>query len=238
MITPIPTRRRGPLGRTLLVLATLLLGSRASQAQVDTYTFAPSTGTYTALPATATNVPSIQDDDVLSGTIPLGFSFVFDGNTYTSCEVSSNGWLTFNPTAASSSLNNDLATGAFTERPLVAPFWDDLNGSSGATASYLTTGTAPNRVFTFEWLNWYRYGSTGPGFSMQVQLVEGTNVVRFVYRQQTNLTANAAASIGLSGVGTGAGSFLSLWGLQRGPSSWRAQPALALRRLAGQRSQD
>ncbi|WP_226163800.1 hypothetical protein, partial [Hymenobacter terricola] len=208
MSTLLHSRRR-PLGWAFLLLAALLLNSRPGQAQVDTYTLAPSTGTFAPLVG-GTPVPTVQADDALSAALPVGFTFVFDGTPYTSCKVSSNGWLTFNAAASANSLTNDLATGAATERPRVAPFWDDLNGSTG-TASYLTSGTAPNRTFTFEWLNWFRYGNTtGPSFSMQVQLVEGTNLVRFVYRQETGAISNALASIGLSGAGTGSGSFLSL----------------------------
>ena len=209
MSTPLHSRRRGPLSWALLLLTALLFGSRPSQAQVDTYMFAHSTGTFTPVTG-GTPVANIQADDVLSATIPIPFSFVFDGTAYTSCKVSSNGWLTFNPTTTSNNLSNNLATGPATERPRVAPFWDDLNGTGG-TASYTTTGTAPNRVFTFEWLNWYRFGNTGgPSFSMQVQLVETSNVVRFVYRQETAAISGASTSIGLAGVGTGTGSFLSL----------------------------
>ena len=187
------------------MLSSLLIHAQT----VDTYNFAASTGTFTPLPATAVAVSTIQTDDALSAALPLGFSFVFDGTSFTTCKASSNGWLTFNPAASGSSLNNDLANGMASERPRVAPFWEDLNGATGR-ASYLTTGTAPNRVFTFEWLNWYRFGATGPSFSMQVQLVESTNEVRFVYRRDTNPAVGASASIGLSGTGSGSGSFLSL----------------------------
>ncbi|GAA4363625.1 hypothetical protein GCM10023185_32490 [Hymenobacter saemangeumensis] len=197
-------------GRALLA-AVLLLSSLQARAQVDNYQFAPSSGMFTPLPATATNVAAIQSDDALSGVIPIGFTFVFDGTPYTDIKASSNGWLTFNTAATGNSLTNDLDNGAAAERPRVAPYWDDMHGGQG-TASYLTTGTAPNRVFTFEWLNWYRFGNTGgPTLSMQVQLFEGTNVVRFVYRQEPAGTfSGASASIGLSGAGMGSGSFLSL----------------------------
>ncbi|MBO2012916.1 fibronectin type III domain-containing protein [Hymenobacter negativus] len=210
MKTLLRTRRLGTWGSGLL-LAGLMLTARQGHAQVDTYSFAPSSGTFTPLPSTATSESSIEGDDQISGTIPLGFNFTFDGTVYTSCKVSSNGWLTFNTSSTYSNLTNELATGAASERPLVAPFWDDLNGTNG-TASYLTTGASPNRTFTFEWKNWIRYGnSTGPSFSMQVQLVEGTNVVRFVYTQLAGAPiTGAAASIGLSGVGSGPGTFLSL----------------------------
>ncbi|WP_201985967.1 T9SS type A sorting domain-containing protein [Hymenobacter rubidus] len=218
MSTPLQAWRPRPWTTALTLLVALLLLGRVGQAQVDTYTFAPSTGTFTPLVG-GTNVSTIQGDDVLSGVLPLGFTFVFDGSPYTSCLVSSNGWLTFNTGANTSNLTNDLATGPALERPLVAPYWDDLNGTSGGVASYLTTGTSPNRVFTFQWLNWYRYGSTGPSISMQVQLVEGTNIVRFVYRQDANPISGAGASIGLSGVGSGPGSFLSLNNTSTSPTA-------------------
>ena len=197
------------LSGSLLLAGALWLGSAPAQAQVDTYQFAASTGTFTPLVG-GTPVTSIQGDDVLSATLPLSFTFVFDGTPYTQCRVSSNGWLTFNTTATGNNLNNDLDNGPAGERPRVAPFWDDMHGGAG-TASYLTTGAMGSRVFTFEWLNWYRYSNTGgPSLSMQVQLFEGTNVVRFVYRQETAPLMGATASIGLSGMGMGSGSFLSL----------------------------
>ena len=204
-----------------LLLAGALLTAHLGQAQTaDTYAFAPSTSTFAPLPASAINVASIQDDDALSGSIPLGFAFTFDGTVYTACKVSSNGWLTFNANSSGSNRTNDLTAGDADNRPLVAPFWDDLDGSSG-TASYQTTGTAPNRVFTFEWKNWEQFfSSSGTSFSMQVQLVEGTNVVRFAYTQQGGTTiTDADASIGLSGVGTGSCSFLSLGSASAAPTT-------------------
>jgi hypothetical protein len=212
MTIPLLSGWRDKLSRGLLLGGSLLVTMPALAQTADTYALTSSTGTYTPLPAaTATNVSTIQADDQLSGTIPLGFSFTFDGTAYTQVKVSSNGWLTFNTAATANSLTNDLATGAATERPRLAPFWDDLNGSSG-TAQYAVTGTAPNRTFTFEWSNWFRFGNTGgPSFSMQVQLTEGTNVVRYVYTQLAGAPiTGATASIGLSGVGTGNGTFLSL----------------------------
>ena len=100
---------------------------------------------------------------------------------------------------------------------MAAPFWDDLTGAGG-TASYLTTGTAPNRTFTFEWLNWRELSAGAAQFSFQVQLVEGSNVMRFVYRLEPSPVTFATASIGLSGVGTGSGSFLSLDNASAAPS--------------------
>ena len=190
-------------GRALVLGAALLLGTGYAQAQVGAYSFAASTGTYAPLPATATDVAAVQADDAVSGLLPLGFSFVYEGNTYLNAVVSSNGFLSFN-SASGSSLSNSLAT-AGSEKPLVAPFWDDLDGRDPtARASYQTTGVAPNRVFTFEWLNWFRYNNTsGPSFSMQVRLLEGSNRVEFVYRREAGTVVGASASVGLAGVDAG-----------------------------------
>ena len=232
MRKPLHSFRRQPLQWAFWALVGLLLASPAAHAQTaDTYIFTPTSGTFTPL-AGGTAVTSVQADDALSASIPLGFSFTFDGTAYTDCKVSSNGWLTFNTAATANSLTNNLATGTAAERPRLAPFWDDLNGTGG-TASYLTTGTAPNRTFTFEWANWMRYGNSGgPSFSMQVQLVEGTNVVRFVYNQLAGAPiTGATASIGLSGTGTGACSFLSLSDASATPATSSAVETTAIAAL-------
>ena len=195
-------------GRWLVLLP--LLSAAPALAQVDTYQFAASTTTYTPLPATATAVPAILADDAASGALPIGFSFVFDGTSYTSFRVSSNGFLSFN-SAATSALGNNFSTGGTTERPLIAAYWDDMDGrDAAASAKYQLTGTGTTQVLTMEWLNWKHFGGTGPALSFQVKLYQTTNRVEVIYRQEANLLTNATASIGLAGVGTGSGSYLSV----------------------------
>jgi hypothetical protein len=217
MITRILPSMRRTLGSTLL-LAGLLLGARSGYAQVDTYSFAPSSGTYTPLPATATSVTSINSDDAVTGAIPIGFNFTFDGTVYTQLYANSNGFISFNAsTPSSGSYTNGFSSVSSTFRPMAAPFWDDLTGSGG-TAAYQTTGTAPNRTFTFEWLNWRELSASGAQLSFQVQLVEGTNVMRFVYRPESSPITFASASVGLAGVGTGSSSFLALSDVSTSPT--------------------
>jgi hypothetical protein len=219
MSVPLLSLRRNRLSRLLLLLV-LLLGSRLSQAQVDAYVFTPSQGTFTPLPATATAVPVILADDVISGDLPIGFTFNFDGLPYTQLRASSNGFLSFNLSATSNRFNDGgfLGAGAATEKPLLAPLWDDLDGRpTGATASasYLTTGTAGSRVFTFEWLNWeWRYTASAAIISFQVKLYEGSNRIEFIYRQEAPGPLDTpTASIGIASSVSGtpaATSFLSL----------------------------
>ncbi|SHJ71267.1 Fibronectin type III domain-containing protein, partial [Hymenobacter daecheongensis DSM 21074] len=210
-----PARSRVPAGwrATALLLLSLWLGlSHKAAAQVNTYTFSARQATFTPLTG-ATAVPLILADTYLSPSIPLGFTFVMDGAPYTSVKASSDGYLTFG-TATGSSLINDPAATAAANRPLVAPLWDDLDGRpTGATASgsYLVEGTAPNRTFTFEWLNWeWNYNATGPVISFQARLYEGTNKIEFFYRADAAPVNSGSASIGLVGTGTGAGSYLTL----------------------------
>ncbi|MBO0357047.1 fibronectin type III domain-containing protein [Hymenobacter sp. BT186] len=209
--------RQWRLWRTALV-ATLGIGLATASAQaqdVNTYTLTSSAGTYTPVTG-GTALPDMLADTYITPTaIPLGFTFVFDGTPYTQVKASSDGFLSFNPAATSGF--STLAGASASNRPLVAPLGDDLDGRpTGATAlaSYQTTGTAPNRVFTFEWQNWeWRWNANVAVISFQAKLYEGTNRVEFVYRQEagaTNATATLGASIGLAGVGTGAGSYLSL----------------------------
>ncbi|WP_210114460.1 fibronectin type III domain-containing protein [Hymenobacter elongatus] len=206
---------RQPWRSTVLLLLLWMGLVGPATAQVDTYAFTSSQGTFTPISG-GTVLPALAADTYLSGVIPLGFSFVFDGVPHTQVKASSNGWLTFN-TSGTSNTSGALAAAPAATRPLVAPLLDDLDGNpAGATAtgSYLTTGTAPNRVFTFEWLNWeWRWNAVGPVISFQVKLYESSNRVEFSYRQESapaNATPTLGASIGLAGTGTGSGSYLSL----------------------------
>ncbi|MFN9800525.1 MAG: hypothetical protein ACK54P_10970, partial [Bacteroidota bacterium] len=96
-----------------------------------------------------------------------------------------------------------------------------LSGATTGTASYLTTGTAPNRVFTFEWLNWkWNYQATGAVISFQARLFETSGRIEFIYRQEPtayNAGTTEGASIGL--VGGTVGNFLSLIGTGTNPGT-------------------
>ncbi|MDX5347704.1 MAG: choice-of-anchor J domain-containing protein, partial [Hymenobacteraceae bacterium] len=223
------SNRHGTLSnwRKLLCLAVLSIfaySTAFAQLVAGNYSFTAASGTFTPLGASATTVPTIQADDEISASIPLGFTFAFEGVNYTDVKASSNGFLSFN--ASSSSVNsNNLSSSTSSSRPLVAPLWDDLDGraTGGSTASYLVTGTAGSRVFTFEWLNWeWRYNSNDPVISFQVKLYEGTNVIEFIYRQESGAvvaTATNGASIGIAGAATGAGNYLSLNNTSANPTA-------------------
>lgn len=199
------------------------------------YSFAASGGTFVPITG-GTTVPAIQADDVISGPIPIGFGFNFSGNNYGTVYASSNGFLSFNPSAASSA-SNSLGAPSTSIIPLIAPLWDDLDGKAtgGSTASYLVSGSTGNRIFTFEWLNWEWYwNATSAVISFQVKLYETDNHIEFIYRQEAGNVVSGSASIGLAG--TTVGNFLSLDGTGISPnaSSTIATNNLAIKPASGQ----
>lgn len=176
--------------------------------QAANYSFSVSSSTYQELGATANSLPAILAD-YASADVPIGFNFTFEGVSYDTVAAASDGFISF-VKGASSATGNDLDNGSSAIRPLVAPLWDDHDGRANTSAAlYETTGSAPNRVFTFEWRDWeWSYNSTDSVVSFQVKLYESTNVVEFHYRWEcSSCITGPDASIGLSG----ANSFLSVY---------------------------
>ena len=109
------TAKSGWLGLLFLLLTTSI-GANFVKAQVSTYNFSQSNGTYSAIVGgsvlgTATsNAGATTSLDTASfpGTLP--FSFFFNGQNYTNFNMSSNGYITF---------GTGLATGSGTDGTIV-----------------------------------------------------------------------------------------------------------------------
>lgn len=196
--------------KTLLLGSSLALASSGAFAQVSSYGFSASQGTFDTLGSSGTIVPSVSADENLSAALPIGFTFEFSGNSYSTVKVSSNGFLTFGTSTASQAFN-DLDGAVAASLPVIAPLWDDLDGSAngGSTFTYETQGTAPNRVFIAEWKKFeWRYNSNDPVISFQAKLYETTNTIDFVYRPESGTPVSPSASIGLAG--STSGDFISV----------------------------
>jgi len=142
--------------RLSVLLVMLLLVSGALVAQISQYyNFTATTGTYT--PITGTSVPACQVDDGLSGAIPVGFTFMYGTTPVTQVYICSNGFIGLASTVTESYTN--LLANPSPYCPVVAPFLDDLTCAT-ATVSYLTEGTAPNRIFTVQYAN-FAFNYTG-----------------------------------------------------------------------------
>jgi len=202
-----------------VLIALCLVWSFSANAQLNLYSLQSLSGNFDTL-VSGNRVTAIEADDEESGGIPLGFNFVFDGDTFQHVQTSSNGVLFFDTTSNYVTPTNDLDFSSTSIRPLLAPLWDDLDGraTGGSKASWDTTGSAPNRVFTFEWLRYeLYYQSNVPVISFQVKLYESTNVIEYIYQQESGNPLFGSASIGLASSSTGSGNFLSLDGTGSSP---------------------
>ncbi len=192
----------------------------AKSQSISNYSFTATSGTFTAL--SGSNAPTFSGGSTNDGwynSIPIGFEFWFMGTRYDNVGASTNGWLTFG--FGSTSITTAVAANSFSSntvpRPFVAPLWDDLDFTqSFGVFSYKTTGTAPNRVFTAEWLNAeWGWSANDSVISFQIKLYETSGKIDFIYRQEISSVASGSASIGIEGVST----FQSLNGTGTAPSS-------------------
>jgi hypothetical protein len=151
----------------------------------------------------ATDVPGFQtfsgNDSVQTPALP--FTFTIDGVGYNSVAISTNGWLEFggNSAADSDPTNDCMPTAAHT-RPLLAPYWDDMQ-TNGSNIRYGTVGTAPNRVFIVDFTGDVVAAGGGDLMHWQVQLHEQSNLITVRYRDTENVANGQAATIGYQGAG-------------------------------------
>lgn len=190
-------------GALMLILFCLLAASIAQGQNANQYSFAASSGTYTSIlgQTGVGTIPTIHGDDMIStGIVPFQFSFNYCGNSYVGFKVCSNGWVSFESNAASTTSNNFI-TELNNIKPGLMPLWDNLTGASnvGATGLFMTTGTAPNRVFTYECNNWaWTNIAVSANISFQIKLYEGSDVIQFIYRPEAgSLAGNLGATIGI-----------------------------------------
>ena len=123
-------------------------------------------------------------DEGYAGPFQLGFDFKFYGNIKNQIYVSSNGLLLFN-TISSNIWTNATIPNSSIPNEFIAPFWDDLDGSSQGTVHYKQDG---NR-FIFQFTNWQRYSATG---SLTFQIVLYSNGRIMFYYNNMNATLTSA----------------------------------------------
>ena len=184
--------------KRILFIITFLWAFGLSHSQVATnYTFSQSTGTYAAITGTAIHTAA-WDDAVVSVTIP--FTFIFNGTNYTTCNVSTNGFITFGSTAPAIANYLPISNGS-TYSGVISACAFDLwsNSTTGGNIIYTTSGSSPNRIFTIQYTNTYRYSYGGP-VNFQIKLSESTNVITIVYGSCSEAsTTTTTVQIGLRG---------------------------------------
>ena len=144
--------------RPLLVIClSTIVSMQVAFSQIN-YSFTTANTTYTPLSGgnpvylTGNGTETLADEGYVN-YIPIGFMFTYNsGGSFDELAISTNGFISFSELTNSYFLNN-LTSGSSGERPVIAALWDDLDVSLTSNITYATTGTAPNRVFTVEWLN-------------------------------------------------------------------------------------
>ncbi len=182
---------------------------------------AASAGTFTSLGTTGTAIVTANTDDATSAPQAIGFSFEYDGQTYTQFTLSTNGFIKLGAVAPSSDAlyytnpqtydgPSPFESNDAVDVDIISPFNYDLEPGVGTTSYRLaTTGTAPNRVTTVQWSNVRDKALAGlnrqlNNISFQVKLYETTGQIQFVYDASTAAPGTAgfrAAGVGLVGRG-------------------------------------
>ncbi len=192
-----------------IFLLTALLGINSQNAIAQTatqYSFTAFSSPYNQLYGTAgvTNLSSMQGDDFISVSVPIGFTFYFCGTPYTTVTGLANGLMTFGFTPAGNGCCAPQVTSAGYQPGVFCLWADQYGGLSPGSANYITTGTPGSRVFTLEWYKWGSYNgvvtsySESNEYSCQVILYEGTNKIQVAFRQEPSASSyGPSSSVGI-----------------------------------------
>ena len=154
---------------------------------------------YSITSSTGTYVPGTTDignhgDEVMT-TVALPFNFTIYGATFSSANVSSNGFIEFGQATQGFNWTIPSATFGIT----VSVFQKDEDTSTGAFGIFTsTTGTAPNRVFNIEWRN--RPFGSATTLNYEIRLFENSTTFEVIYDTST---ATITGSIGIQSAAGG-----------------------------------
>lgn len=182
------------------ILLFCTMGLKAQQ-PAGNYAFSESTEAYSPVVGT---VSTATGDDGSQNTITIPFTFKFEGVTYTNFSINTNGFIRLGNVIAASPWTNTLGNTA-TQRPLIAPFWDDNHRNTGSI-QYAVSGVAPNRIFEIGWdsINIGGSGTTSSTLfaSYKIRLNETTDVIEFIYGPTMANAGTLTASVGINGTAT------------------------------------
>ena len=121
-------------------------------------------------------------DDVVSGALPIGFSFNFFCTDYTQFYISSNGFITFSSGQPNGCCSGQSFPNTTAPNNVIAFAWEDIDpGNGGQPAEnvvrYETIGSAPNRILVIEFFNVDHF-SNGNNITVQTLLYEANNDIQ------------------------------------------------------------
>jgi hypothetical protein len=127
-------------------------------------------------------------DDGNYGPFDLGFNFDFYGTSYSAVNICTNGFISF--TSTSTTYTNQGIPDSSDPNCLIAPFWDDLNPSSGGTIYYYAD--AVNQRFIVEWDGVNHYYDSSPETFQVILNADGT-----ILYQYATVALNNGCTVGI-----------------------------------------
>ncbi|HBY94150.1 MAG TPA: hypothetical protein DEP84_09345 [Chloroflexi bacterium] len=121
---------------------------------------------------------TVTGNNSFGGPFPIGFSFLYYGNSYTQLYFSTNGLVTFG--SGSVAYNNNILPDPSSPNNVLAVLWDDLQVPASSAIYYKQGGTAPDRYFVVEWYNVSPRGDTAHPLTFEVVIYEN-GIILFQY---------------------------------------------------------
>ena len=112
-------------------------------------------------------------DDSNSAALPLGFSFTYNGVTYTDICVCSNGYIWLGPVAGAADFSPTEAE-LLAQAPRICPMWTDLNPGAAGSGQVYYDASVPG-VAKITWAGVFQFNTTNQN-SMQVVLDASSSV--------------------------------------------------------------
>ncbi len=190
----------------IALAAVAIVCVQGSESTVAAYT--ASGGGYTVIDSREPGGPTYAWEDLVpsGGTVipwfnwdeeyiivPLGFTFTFAGTAYSTCCITTNGYVQMGSFCSLQKLNDSIPT-ASGPSAIIAPFWDDLYaiGPGVAEVRYQTLGLVGNLRLVVTWSRMTRLGFTTDGYveddsyTFQLTLTENSNEIKFQYKTMSN----------------------------------------------------
>ena len=189
--------------RLALIVAVLSAGVLHAQSNVSALLPTVASGTYVPVSSPDYTFATGSCDDVywVSPTataatgdytttgvagIPMGFSVPVGGISYDKIAISSNGHMTLAPASVTTFNVRTGYTGVSSIPPtgtlVVSPFSRDLQtNTTGSSIKLKSSGTAPNRIYEVEFVNFRNYAGTGQSYTFKTTFNETGAPVVFSY---------------------------------------------------------
>ena len=164
----------------LVLLLVMLSGVTAFGQVFENYRF--DTGTTTSWYATTSQLIGSGVDDGVSDVVDIGFTFYYDGVSYTQFSVNSNGILRLGSTVVGTNYSSPLGSNLSLNNPKIVGVGKDMSTGAGGYVRTGLVGTQNNLIRVVEFLLHTTSNSSGTNYiQFQMLLFQGSNEIRIVY---------------------------------------------------------